>query len=90
MLLHPDAPFVVDNCDGRTREAARVLGRCWSQFGAGQLRRAYFVPPSPHTSAVLVPSSDATRSHTLQGQGEIRLAGLPQSSETRELVMSNV
>lgn len=77
MLLHPDSPFAVDNCDGRTREAAHVLGRCWSQFGAGLLWGAYFVPPSPYTSAVLVPSSGATRSQTLQGQGEIRLAGLP-------------
>lgn len=37
MLLRPDSPFVVDNCDGRTGEAAHVLGRCWSQFGAGLL-----------------------------------------------------
>lgn len=77
-MLHPDSPFVVDKYDGSMREAAHVLGRCWSQFGAALLWGVYFVPPS-HTSAVLVPSSGAKRSHLYRDEEKPGLLSFQES-----------
>lgn len=75
MLLHPDSPFVEDKCDGRTREAdaglSLELDCCRGCLFCSSL--------SSHLCSVSA-FSGTMRSHTLQGQGEIK-ASLSQGNQ---------